>query len=72
MEKIEVEMELLPATNKLVGLAQLLDCGADNTGQMDESGFIGLSAILLSIVDEISHISYELNKRIADQVKGVA
>ena len=71
MEKILVECELLPATNKLVGIAQLLDCGADNTEHIDESGFIGISAILFSIVDEISAICYDVNKRITDQVKEV-
>ena len=67
MEEIRVECELLPATNKLVGLAQLLDCGADNTEQMDASGFIGLSVMLFSIVNEISDICEDLNRRISGQ-----
>jgi hypothetical protein len=70
MENNIAEKAMMPVTNKLVALAQLFDCGAFAPKGLDENGFIGVSAMLLSIDREIGTICDDLDERIVELSKG--
>ena len=63
MEKVQFDLEFIDPTDALTAMAQMLGCGAGNCDKFDESGMIGASKILHSIVHDIHVICEDLNER---------
>ena len=64
MENNIAEDALMPISDKLVALAELFECGVASPKGLDETGFAGVSKLLLLIDKEIGTICEGLDKKI--------
>ena len=70
-EEISVARDMLTPINKLTAISQLFDCAMDGTRleKLDEVGFLGVSYLLETIVNEIIYISNDLDGHITELEK---